>query len=35
LINPKKLIENARKNLKGKDDDGMDESKSWKKKMKS
>ncbi len=35
LINPKKLIENARKNLKDKDDDDMDESKSWKKKIQS
>ncbi|MBF31334.1 MAG: permease [Aequorivita sp.] len=35
VINPKKLIENARKNLKDKDDDDMDESKSWKKKIQS
>jgi hypothetical protein len=35
LINPKKLIDNARKNLKDKDDDESDHSKSWKKKIQS
>ena len=35
LINPKKLIETAQKNLKDKDDDDMDGSKSWKKKIQS
>ena len=35
LINPKKLIENARKNLKQEDDGtGMDDSKQWKKQIK-
>ena len=33
MINPKKLIEKARKNLKDKGDDEMDDSKSWKKKI--
>ncbi|RXG30550.1 permease [Leeuwenhoekiella palythoae] len=35
LINPKKLIENARKNLGEKEDDTDTDSKSWKQKMKS
>jgi len=35
LINPKKLIENARKNLGEKEDDTDADSKSWKQKMKS
>ena len=35
LINPKKLIENARKNLGEKEDDTDPDSKSWKQKMKS
>jgi uncharacterized membrane protein YraQ (UPF0718 family) len=35
LINPKKLIETAQKNLKDKDEDDMDGSKSWKKKIQS
>ena len=30
VINPKKLIEKARKNLEGQDDDEMDDSKDWK-----
>lgn len=34
LINPKKLIENARKNLEGEDDGTMDDSKDWKKQIK-
>lgn len=34
LINPKKLIEKARKNLEKEDDDGMDDSKDWKKQIK-
>ncbi|SFN39842.1 hypothetical protein SAMN04487989_101170 [Bizionia echini] len=34
LINPKKLIEKARKNLENEDDDGMDDSKDWKKQIK-
>jgi len=33
LINPKKLIEKARKNLEGQDDDEMDDSKDWKKQI--
>jgi uncharacterized membrane protein YraQ (UPF0718 family) len=33
LIHPKKLIENARKNLMDKDHDGMDEHQSWKEKI--
>ncbi len=34
VINPKKLIENARKNLESQDDDdGMDDSKDWKKQI--
>jgi len=35
LINPKKLIQKARKNLSEQEDDDDDSSKSWKKKMKS
>ena len=35
LINPKKLIQKARKNLSEKDEDDDDSSKSWKKKIKS
>ncbi|WP_031427715.1 permease [Flavimarina sp. Hel_I_48] len=35
LLNPKKLIEQARNNLKDKDDDGDKDSKSWKKKIES
>ena len=35
MINPKKLIENARKNLGEKEDDTDADSKSWKQKMKS
>ena len=35
LINPKKLIQKARKNLSEKDEDDADSSKSWKKKIKS
>ncbi len=35
LINPKKLIENARKNLGEKEDDTDPDSKTWKQKMKS
>ena len=35
LINPKKLIHKARKNLSEKDEDDDDSSKSWKKKIKS
>ena len=31
IINPKKLIEKARKNLEGQDDDEMEDSKDWKK----
>jgi hypothetical protein len=33
IINPKKLIEKARKNLEGEDDDAMDDSKDWKKQI--
>ena len=33
IINPKKLIEKARKNLEGQDDDEMDDSKDWKKQI--
>ncbi len=33
LINPKKLIEKARKNLESEDDDAMDDSKDWKKQI--
>lgn len=33
VINPKKLIEKARKNLEGQDDDEMDDSKDWKKQI--
>lgn len=35
LINPKKLIDNARKNLKDNDEEHMNHSKSWKKKIQS
>ncbi len=35
IINPKKLIEKARKKLKDQDDDEMDQSTTWKEKMKS
>ena len=35
VINPKKLIENARKNLQDEDDTEMDQSTAWKKKIKS
>ncbi|SHF78371.1 hypothetical protein SAMN05444483_102368 [Salegentibacter echinorum] len=35
IINPKKLIKNARKNLKDQDDDASNSEKSWKKKVKS
>ncbi|HAF75734.1 MAG TPA: permease [Maribacter sp.] len=35
LINPKKLIEKARKNLENEDDDEMDGSKDWKKQIKN
>lgn len=35
LINPKKLIEKARKNLENEDDDKMDGSKDWKKQIKN
>ncbi len=35
LINPKKLIENARKNLEGDEDVTMDDSKNWKKQLKN
>ncbi|MDT7827251.1 permease [Pricia sp. S334] len=34
IINPKKLIERARKNLGGEDDDAMDGSKDWQKQIK-
>ncbi|WP_405380187.1 permease [Maribacter sp. LLG6340-A2] len=34
IINPKKLIEKAKKNLEGQDDDEMDDSKDWKKQIK-
>ncbi|QNJ99109.1 permease [Constantimarinum furrinae] len=34
IINPKKLIEKARKNLESEDDDAMDDSKDWKKQIK-
>ena len=34
IINPKKLIERARKNLEGEDDDAMDGSKDWQKQIK-
>ncbi|TXK77001.1 permease [Mesonia sp. K4-1] len=33
IINPKKLIEKAKKNLEGQDDDEMDDSKDWKKQI--
>ena len=33
IINPKKLIEKARKNLEGQDDDEMEDSKDWKKQI--
>ena len=33
IINPKKLIEKARKNLENEDDDAMDDSKEWKKQI--
>ena len=33
IINPKKLIENARKNLENEDNDAMDDSKNWKKQI--
>ena len=33
IINPKKLIEIAKKNLEGQDDDEMDDSKDWKKQI--
>lgn len=33
VINPKKLIDKARKNLEGQDDDEMDDSKDWKKQI--
>lgn len=33
VINPKKLIEKARKNLEGEDEDEMDDSKDWKKQI--
>jgi|TARA_R110002012_G_scaffold321647_1_gene550377 hypothetical protein len=35
LINPKKLIEKARKNIENEDDDEMDGSKDWKKQIKN
>lgn len=35
LINPKKLIENARKNLEGDEDATIDDSKNWKKQLKN
>jgi len=35
IINPKKLIEKARKNLENEDDDSMDDSKDWKKQIKN
>ncbi len=35
IINPKKLIEKARKNLEGQDDDEMDDSKDWKKQIRN
>lgn len=34
IINPKKLIEKARKNLENEDDDSMDDSKDWRKQIK-
>ena len=34
IINPKKLIEKARKNLENEDDDSMDDSKDWQKQIK-
>lgn len=34
IINPKKLVKKARKNLESEDDDGMDDSKDWKKQIK-
>lgn len=34
IINPKNLIEKARKNLESEDDDAMDDSKNWKKQIK-
>ena len=34
IINPKKLIEKARKNLESEEDDAMDDSKNWKKQIK-
>ena len=34
IINPKKLIEKARKNLENEDDDSMDDSQDWKKQIK-
>lgn len=34
IINPKKLIEKARKNLESEEDDAMDDSKDWKKQIK-
>ncbi|QCW98741.1 permease [Aggregatimonas sangjinii] len=33
IINPKKLIENARKNLEGQENDEMDDAKNWKKQI--
>lgn len=33
IVNPKKLIDKARKNLEGQDDDEMDDSKDWKKQI--
>lgn len=33
IINPKKLIEKARKNLEGEEDDDIDDSKNWKKQI--
>ncbi len=35
IINPKKLIEKARKNLENEDDDSIDDSKDWKKQIKN
>ncbi|ARN72535.1 permease [Nonlabens tegetincola] len=35
VINPKKLIEKARKNLEGQDDDEMNDSKDWKKQIRN
>jgi hypothetical protein len=35
IINPKKLIKKARKNLEDKEDEASDSEKSWKKKIKS